>query len=171
VKGFKVLKGIESDILSDGSLDYPEKVLAGFDLVVASVHSGFQMSRERMTERVVKAVENPFTTVLGHPTGRLLLKRDPFAIDLHRVLEACGEHGVVVEINANPWRLDLDWREIRGAKEAGCRFSIGPDAHEVAGLDDVDYGLGIARKGWLEKADVVNSLTAAQLVKLARSRR
>src|SRR5690606_6609117 len=127
--GFHIFSGIESDILPDGSLDYPEEVLAGFDLVVASIHSRFNMTRDEATERLIRAIENPYTTMLGHPTGRLLLRREGYPIDHEKVIDACADHGVAIEINANPRRLDLDWRWVRRATERGVLISINPDAH------------------------------------------
>lgn len=169
-KGFRVLKGIESDILGDGSLDYPDEFLARFDFIVASVHSRFTMSREDMTERICTAVAHPATTILGHPTGRLLLARDPYEVDLEAVFEVAAKHKVAIEINANPHRLDLDWRVIRRAKQIGCIFTINPDAHHTRGIADVDYGIGIARKGWLEAEDVINTMTLAKFQEWLKSR-
>lgn len=153
-----LLKGIESDILADGSLDYPEEILATFDYVVASVHSQFGLAEAAQTARMVRAVGNPYTRILGHPTGRLLLARPPYAVNLHAVLEAAAAHDVAVEISAHPQRLDLDWRECRAAKELGCRLSINPDAHIADELACERYGVGVARKGWLTAADVINTL-------------
>lgn len=165
LKGFKVLKGIESDILRTGALDYKNDVLATFDLVIASVHSVLNMDVEEATKRVIAAVKNPFTTILGHPSGRLLLARDGFQLDYDAVFDACAAHNVAVEINANCRRLDLDWRFVRRAKEKGVKLCIGPDAHAVDQLDNIRYGVGIARKGWLGKNDVLNTMTAAQFMK------
>lgn len=153
-----LLKGIESDILPDGSLDYPEEVLAAFDYVIASVHSQFGLSEAAQTARMVKAMANPYTRILGHPTGRLLLSREPYAVNLRAVLEAAAAHDVAVEISAHPQRLDLDWRECRAAKDLGCRISINPDAHAAVELAYERYGVGIARKGWLTAADVINTM-------------
>jgi len=164
LKGINVLKGIESDIRANGRLDYDEDMLDGFDFIVASVHSGLNMTEKDATARLVKAIEDPHTTILGHPTGRLLLQREGYSLKWETVFDACAENRVAIEINANPRRLDLDWRRIRHAKDRGCMFSIGPDAHTVTGLDDVRWGIGIARKGWLEKGDLLNSLTAKQFV-------
>ncbi|MBI4391962.1 MAG: PHP domain-containing protein, partial [candidate division NC10 bacterium] len=156
-RGFRLLKGIEADILADGSLDYDDETLARFDYVVASVHSGFTMDAKSMTARIVKAVSHPRLTVLGHVSGRLLLQREPYAFDLEAVLQAAARHGVVVEINANPHRLDLDWRHHRRARELGVLLAINPDAHSTEGLRDVRYGVGAARKGWCTKADILNA--------------
>lgn len=154
----RLFKGIESDILPDGRLDYDEETLAGFDYLVASVHSSFNLSEAEQTKRIIQAVSHPKVRILGHPTGRLLLTREPYPVNLPAVLAACAAHQVAVEINASPHRLDLDWRELRAAREAGCQFSINPDAHSTAGLDVVRFGIGVARKGWLTAADVINTL-------------
>lgn len=172
LRGFRVFKGIESDILPDGSLDYPPEILDRFDFVIASVHSSFRLPESVMTARVLKALADPHTTLLGHPTGRLLLARDAYAIDMDAVLRAAGELGVVVETNANPYRLDLDWRLGARARELGVKTSINPDAHSTAGMDDVDYGLATARKGGFTRDDVVNTLDAPAFERfLARRRR
>jgi DNA polymerase (family 10) len=155
--------GIESDILSDGSLDYSDRDLAGFDFVIASVHSRFNMTEAEMTQRIVRAIENPYTTMLGHPTGRLLLARDPYPVDMNQVLEAAARCQVVIELNAHPSRLDLDWRLMRKAKELGIKIAINPDAHHLEGLDDMAYGVGIARKGWLTREDVFNTFGVDQI--------
>lgn len=154
---FRIYKSIESDILADGSLDYPDEILAGFDLVIASVHSGLNMDKEKATERLLTAIRNPHTTILGHPTGRLLLSRAGYPIDHRRVIDACAEHGVVLELNANPYRLDLDWRWIPYALEKGVKISINPDAHAMSGIDDIHYGVLAARKGGLTAADCWNA--------------
>ncbi|MCR4434861.1 MAG: DNA polymerase/3'-5' exonuclease PolX [Clostridiales bacterium] len=158
--GFLILKGIELDILPDGGVDYNDEILSWFDYTIASVHSSFQMEEDKMTERVIKAMKNRFVTILGHPTGRLLLSREPFKIDMGEIIKTAAEEGVILEINANPHRLDLDWRYCKAAKEAGCKFAICPDAHRVEGIDDLEYGVNIARKGWLTGKDVVNTLEA-----------
>ncbi len=165
LKGFRIFKGIESDIRTDGSLDYEEDVLKSFDFIIASVHSKLEMSQDEATKRVVKAIENPYTSILGHPTGRLLLSRDGYPLDYEKVFDACRANNVAIEINANPHRLDLDWRYIKRAKDKGLWFSIGPDAHEVAGIDNVEYGVGIARKGWIEPKNLINCLSAEKLLK------
>lgn len=158
-------QGIESDILIDGSLDYTTDFLQNFDFVVASVHSGFSISEEEMTKRVIKAVENIYTDVLGHPTGRLLLSRNPYQIDMKKVIDACAQNDVAIEINSNPFRLDLDWRLIFYAREKGCKFAINPDAHSVDGIKDVEYGITMARKGGLQKSEIINCLSTADFVK------
>lgn len=146
---FRIFKAIESDILADGSLDYPDEILAGFDMVVASVHSGLKMDEAKATARLLAAIANPYTTILGHPTGRLLLSRPGYPLDHKAIIAACAEHGVVLELNANPWRLDLDWTWIPEAMEAGVPISINPDAHALDGIDDIRYGVFAARKGGL----------------------
>ena len=156
-KGVRLFWGIELDILPDGSLDYPEKVLARFDFVIASVHSRFNLSETDMTRRIIRAVENPYTVMLGHPTGRLLLARDAYAVDMEAVLEAAARCDVLIELNANPHRLDLDWRLMKKAKELGLQIVINPDAHHLEGLNDVHTGVGIARKGWLSREDIFNT--------------
>ncbi len=155
---FRIFKGTECDILTDGSLDYPDDLLAGFDYVVASVHSNFGLSREQMTSRLVRAVSNQRVTMLGHPTGRLLLARDGYAVDLDAVIEAAAKAGTMIEINANPHRLDLDAVHCRRARDKGVPIVINPNAHSTGGLDDLDYGISVARRGWLAKPDVWNSL-------------
>jgi DNA polymerase (family 10) len=168
---FHVFKGIESDILADGSLDYDEQVLRTFDLIIASVHSRFRLNREEQTARIVKAVENPHTTILGHVTGRLLQKRPGYELDMETVLGACAEHGVAVEINANPWRLDLDWRWCQRALELGCMLSINPDAHATHEIDNVRWGVLMARKGAVPKDRVLNSLGTEDFAAYLRERK
>lgn len=153
---FRLFHGIESDILPDGRLDYPDDVLAELDYVVGSVHSSFGMSEDEMTARVVRAVRHPSLTVLGHPTGRLLLTREGYALDVEAVLEAAAEAGVVIEINANPHRLDLDWRYVRRAAAMGITIAINPDAHSVAALEHVAFGVNMARKAGLGPGQVLN---------------
>jgi DNA polymerase (family 10) len=171
MKPFRVFHGIESDILPDGSLDYPPDVLDLFDFVVVSVHQNFKMSESEMTRRIIRALENPYTTILGHPTGRLLLAREGYAVDLPAVIDAAARSGTAIEINANPHRLDLDWRYCRTAKEKGVRIAICPDSHTVKGMEDFRYGVGIARKGWLTKEDVMNCLDASGIEALFESSR
>jgi len=158
VTGITIFKGIEADILADGSMDYPDEVLARFDFVIASVHSRFNLSEEEQTARVVRALANPYVTMLGHPTGRLLLSREGYRLDMKRVIDAARAHAKIIEINANPHRLDLDWRQCRYAKVQGVKVSINPDAHATDGLQDVPFGVNVARKGGLEPADVINTL-------------
>jgi DNA polymerase (family X) len=160
---FRLFSGVESDILPDGSLDYPDDVLESFDYVVGSVHSSFGMSREEMTARVVRAVRHPALTILGHPTGRLLLTRAGYAIDLRAVIDAAAEAGVAIEINANPHRLDLDWREVRQAAERGVLIAINPDAHSTAGLEHVAYGVNMARKAGLGPERILNCWTTNEV--------
>lgn len=155
---FRIFKGIESDILPDGSLDYDDSVLEKFDFVIAAVHSHFSMPEREMTARVTKAMENRHTTMLAHPTGRLLLARDPYRIDMEKVIDHAAITGTAIELNSNPQRLDLDWRLCRPAKKKGVRVSINPDAHNAEGLGDIGLGINIARKGWLEKSDCLNCM-------------
>ncbi len=164
-KKIKIFKGIESDILSDGSLDYPENVLEKFDFVIASVHSSFKMNEEEMTKRLIKALKNPYTTMLGHMTGRLLLAREGYKLDLEKVFETAAKNNKMIEINANPHRFDIDWRYLKMAKEKGVKFSINPDAHSIEGLEDTFLGVGIARKGWLTKKEVVNTMSLKEIEK------
>jgi DNA polymerase (family X) len=168
---FRIFKGIEADILADGSLDYPGDVLARFDFVIASVHSRFQLDRKTQTERVLKAVANSYTIILGHMTGRQLLRRHGYDIDIERVLQACASHGVAVEINGNPIRLDLDWRWHRRAIELGCLFSINPDAHSVAEIDLVRWGVKVARKGAVPREFVLNALSLPEFETYLTTRR
>ncbi len=168
---FKIFKGIESDILADGSLDYPEETLKSFDFIVSSVHSILNMDIKRATNRLVTAIENPYTTILGHPTGRLLLRREGYPIDHKTVIDACAKHGVVIEINANPWRLDLDWRWVRYAMEQGVKLSINPDAHEIDGYGDMKYGVLVGRKGGLTKEMTLNALSLSEIETYFSSRR
>jgi DNA polymerase (family X) len=169
--GVRVLKGVEADILVDGRVDYDGEFLERFDYVIASIHSRFGMDQAAMTTRVLAALDNPHLTILGHPTGRLLLTREPYAIDINAVLEKAGEVGVAVELNADPHRLDLDWRFLPTAKERGVTVEIGPDAHSTNGLDYTPLGVGMARKGWLEKKDVLNCRSADEVLAFARARR
>ncbi|RMH49917.1 MAG: DNA polymerase/3'-5' exonuclease PolX [Bacteroidetes bacterium] len=154
---FRVFSGIEADILADGSLDYDDDTLARFDFVVASVHVGLDMTEDVATERVLRAIRHPATTILGHPTGRLLLSREGYPLDHARVIAACAEHGVAIELNANPYRLDLDWRWIREATRQGVLIAINPDAHSIDGLQDMRWGVAVARKGWLTPEQCLNA--------------
>ena len=168
---FRILKGIEFDILAGGALDYPSEVLDRFDFVVASVHSRFRLDRGEQTKRIIAAVANPYTTILGHPTGRQLLRRPGYDVDVEAILKACAEHGVAVEINGNPYRLELDWRWHRKALELGCMLSINPDAHSISELDLVTWGVAVARKGGVPKERVLNALPLERLTTLLRKRR
>jgi DNA polymerase (family 10) len=156
--GIRVLKGVEADILQDGRIDFDDAVLARLDFVIASVHSRFNMNAAEMTARMLAAMENPYLTIIGHPTGRLLLSRDPYGLDVDAVVEKAAATGVALEINADPHRLDLDWRLARRARERGAAISIGADAHNAAGIANVDYGVNMARKAWLGAADILNTL-------------
>lgn len=155
---FRIFKGIESDILSDGSLDYSDAFLSGFDLVVASIHSNLKMTEEKAMQRLIRAIENPYTRILGHPTGRLLLVRQGYPIDHKYIIDACAANDVVIELNANPYRLDLDWRWIPYAMEKGVKIAINPDAHEKEGYDDMYFGALVAAKGGLTKEMTLNTL-------------
>src|SRR5881396_1492805 len=170
VSGVRVLKGVEADILADGTLDYGPDVLDRFDFVIGSIHSRFGMSEAEMTRRVLTAMDDPHLAILGHPTGRLLLQREPYAIDLEQVLAKAAARGIAVEVNADPHRLDLDWRMVRRARELGVTCSIGADAHSTSGMANVAVGLGIARKGWLEPDQVLNTRDAEALLAFARAR-
>jgi DNA polymerase (family 10) len=169
--GIRVFKGTECDILPDGSLDFEDDLLATFDYVVASVHSRFGQSEEEMTERIVRAVSNPCVTMLGHATGRLLLSREGYHVDLEAVLRAAAKHGTMVEINAQPSRLDIDWVHCKRARALGVQLVINPDAHSTGELGLLRYGVDVARRGWLEKKDVFNTKTLAQVTKALQARR
>lgn len=160
---FKVFKGIECDILGDGSLDYNNEILASFDFVVASIHSNLKMNEEKAMSRLLKAIENPYTTMLGHPTGRLLLMREGYPINHQKMIDACAANGVVIEINANPYRLDLDWRWIDYALQKGVMLSINPDAHELQGYHDMYFGVQVARKGGLFKEMCFNAKSLTEI--------
>lgn len=158
-----ILKGTECDILKDGSLDYADDVLANLDFVVASIHSNFNLSAGEQTQRMLRALANPYVNIIGHPTGRILLGRAGYTLDMEAVIAAAAEQGVCIEINAHPSRLDMDWRLVRRARDKGMKIPIDPDAHTLEGLDDMRYGIGIARKGWLSASDVLNTMEAAAL--------
>lgn len=160
---FKVFKGIESDILSNGELDYSDDVLKTFDFIVASVHSNLRMDEDKATTRLIKAIENPYTTILGHPTGRLLLSRPGYPIDHKKVIDACAANNVVIELNANPYRLDIDWRWIQYAMEKNVMISINPDAHRKEGYHDMHFGVGTARKGGLTREKTFNALSLSEI--------
>jgi DNA polymerase (family 10) len=169
--GFRLFAGVECDILRDGTLDFPDDLLAELDFVIASIHSVFNLSEADMTRRIIKAMENPFVTMLGHPTGRLLLKREPYHVDLAAVIDAAARTGTWIELNAAPKRLDLDWRWWPRAKEKGVKCVINPDAHRAERLQDLWFGIGIARKGWLTKDDVMNCLSLGKIEQALRAKR
>lgn len=171
IENFHIFKGIESDILSDGSLDYPDEILKGFDFVVASVHSNLKMDEEKATARLLKAIENPYTTILGHPTGRLLLSRKGYEINYAKVIDACAANNVVIEINANPRRLDLDWHWYNYALSKGVTLSINPDAHRNEGFLDMKYGVLVARKGGVSKNDCLNALNRTEIEQRFKSKK
>jgi DNA polymerase (family 10) len=166
---FRIFKSIESDILTDGSLDYPDDILAGFDLVIASVHSVLQMDAERATSRLIRAIEHPATRILGHPTGRLLLARPGYPVFEKKMMDACAANGVAIELNANPQRLDIDWTWIPYAMEKGIQVSINPDAHSKESIHYVRYGVSAARKGLLHRSACLNVLTTAEFEKWLRT--
>src|SRR3954451_773566 len=170
-KDFRILKGIESDILADGSLDYDDDVLEGFDFVVASVHSRFKLDRKAQTLRLLRAISHPHTTIIGHMTGRQLQRRPGYEIDIEKVLRACAKHDVVVEINAHPWRLDLDWRWHQAALEFGCMLSINPDAHSIPELDHMHWGVQMARKGGVPADRVLNAMALPEITRYLRQKR
>ncbi len=168
---FKIFKSIESDILSDGSLDYEEDVLKTFDLVIASIHSNLKMEEEKANIRLIKAIENPYTRILGHPTGRLLLARKGYPIDHKKIIDACAANDVVIELNANPVRLDLDWEWISYAIERGVMISINPDAHSTKGIKDIKWGVAAARKGGLTKESCLNTKSLVEFERWIQSKR
>ena len=168
---FRIFAGTECDILKDGSLDFSNDILSTLDYVVASVHSSFTMPEAEMTERIIRAMQNPHVTMLGHLTGRLLLSREPYQVNIPAILDAAAETGTIIELNANSRRLDLDWRWWPLAREKGVKCSINPDAHTTAGLQDLLFGVGIARKGWLTKDDVINTLPLSSIEKILHAKR
>jgi DNA polymerase (family X) len=169
--GIRVLKGVEADILADGRVDFEERVLERLDFVIASIHSRFNMTAAEMTARLLAAMDNPYLTIIGHPTGRLLLSRDPYGLDLDLVIEKAAAKCVALEVNADPHRLDLDWRDLKRVRDGGVMVSIGADAHSLAGIGHVDYGIGIARKGWLGPSDILNTRSAEEFTAWAGRRR
>ena len=168
---FRLLQGTEAEILADGELGLTDEVLATLDVVVASIHSAQRQDRDTITARCLKAVYNPHVDILGHPTGRLLGSRPPTELDVERVLQACLEMGTVVEINANPERLDLNDVYARRAVELGCKLAINCDAHALDGMEIVEYGIGTARRGWVTAADVVNTRPVDEMLALLKDRR
>lgn len=170
-RDFQILKGIESDILADGSLDYPSEVLKRFDFVVASIHGRFKLDRKAQTQRLLRAISNPHTTMIGHMTGRQLQRRPGYEIDVEKVLQACAKHDVAVEINAHPWRLDLDWRWHQAALDFGCMMSINPDAHSIPELDHMHWGVEMARKGGVPTDRVLNAMTLPEITRHLSQRR
>jgi len=163
LKGIHLFKGIECDILEDGRLDFDDELLDTFDYVVASVHSYFNQTREEMTARIIRAIRHPAVTMLGHATGRLLLRRDGYQVDLEAVLQAAAENGTMIEINAHPQRLDLDWVHCKRAKALGVKLVINPDAHSTADLALYRYGVDVARRGWLTREDVYNTQSLEEI--------
>jgi len=168
---FRIFKGIESDILGDGSLDYEEDILQTFDFIVASIHSSLNMDEKKATARLIRAIEHPYTTMLGHPTGRLLLRREGYPINHRMVIDACAANQVIIEINSNPWRLDLDWRWVQYALEKGVMLSINPDAHHTSGYDDMRYGVLVGRKGGLTPEMTFNAKSAAEVDEYFKARK
>lgn len=168
---FRIFKGIESDILADGSLDYEEDLLQEFDFIIASIHSNLRMDEQKATQRLLKAIENPYTSILGHPTGRLLLSRPGYPIDHQRIIDACAANQVAIELNANPYRLDLDWTWIPYAVEKGVLISINPDAHSQQGIHDIHFGTLAARKGGLTAEQCLNSRPANEFYQLTQKGR
>ena len=167
---FRIFSGSECDIKKDGSLDFSDEILGQLDYVVASVHASFTLSETEMTDRIIKAMQNPHVTMLGHLTGRLLLTREPYKVNIPAIIEAAAATGTIIELNANSRRLDMDWRWWPLAKEKGVKCAINPDAHSTAGLQDLIFGIQIARKGWLTKADVVNTLPLGKIEKVLAAR-
>jgi len=161
---FVIFKSIESDILNDGSLDYPDEVLASFDLVIASIHSNLKMTEEKAMMRLLNAINNPYTSILGHLTGRLLLSRKGYPVDHQKIIEACAQNNVVLELNAHPRRLDMDWRYIQDATDKDVLISIDPDAHEIDGFDDCKYGVLVAQKAGLKAAQNLSSFDLAEMI-------
>lgn len=171
ISGVRVLKGIEADILQDGRVDYEERVLARLDFVIGSIHSRFALGEREMTARMLAAMDNPYLTIIGHPTGRLLLTRDPYPLDMDAVIERAAARGVALEINADPHRLDLDWRCLGQARSAGAAISIGADAHSLAGIGNMEFGVAMARKGGLRREDILNAMSTDEFVAFAARRR
>ncbi|MBK8090524.1 MAG: DNA polymerase/3'-5' exonuclease PolX [Verrucomicrobiaceae bacterium] len=170
-EGFRIFTGSEVDILKDGTLDFPDEILAQLDYTVASVHNVFNLPEAEMTKRIIKAIENPYITMIGHLTGRLLLQRPSYAVDVPAILDAAAATGTIIELNASGWRLDMDWRWWKLARDKGVKCSINPDAHSTHGLKDVVFGIRAARKGWLRREDVINTLPLAEVEKALKLKR
>ena len=168
---FRVFSGVECDLLKDGTLDFPNEVLASLDYVVVSIHAAFTLPQAEMTQRIIRAMENPYVTMMGHLTGRLLLERESYALDIPAVIDAAAATGTIIELNANAWRLDMDWRWWHLAQEKGVKCAINPDAHRTDGLQDLWFGVAQARKGWLTRNDVVNCLTLDKIEPVLRAKR
>jgi DNA polymerase (family 10) len=170
IKNFRIIHGIESDILKDGSLDYPDEILKEFEVIIASVHSGLQMNEAQATERIIKAIENPYTHILGHLTGRLLLERRGYPVHHKKIIDACAANGVAIELNTNPYRLDIDYEWIPCCMEKGVKLCLSPDAHSVEGLRDIYYGITVARKGFMVKDVCLNLLSAEEFLNCIRKK-
>jgi len=168
---FLILKGSECDILRDGSLDFNDEILAQLDFVVASIHSNFNLPPEEQTKRMLNAIANPYVDIIGHPTGRILLGRAGYTLDMEAIIEAAAAHGTCIEINSDPSRLDLDWRLVRKARDKGIKIPLGPDAHTLAGIDNMRYGIGAARKGWLRASDIPNTWKVQDVLHFFQTRR
>jgi len=169
LKNFRILKGTEVDILSDGSLDFPDSLLAEFDFVIASVHSKFKMTEKDMTQRIIKALKNKYVTMIGHPTGRLLFEREGYPVNLFELVNVASDTGKAMELNSHPARLDIDWTICKYAKSKGVPVSINPDAHKTSGIEVLRFGVGIARKGWLTAKDVLNTRPLKEIEKFLKS--
>jgi DNA polymerase (family 10) len=171
VKPFKIFKSIECDIRVNGDLDYEEELLEQFDLVIISIHQLLKMDEEKATRRLIKAIENPYTTILGHMTGRLLLIRPGYPVNYKKVIDACAANNVVIEINANPYRLDMDWRQIPYALKKGVMISINPDAHSIKEIDNIQWGVSAARKGGLTRDKTWNAMPLKKIEQWIRNKR
>ena len=171
LKGFKLLAGVEVDIRGDGTMDFPDEILQQMDIVVASIHSGFRQQRAQITHRLVSAMKNPYVSVIAHPTGRLIGERDPYDVDMDEVLRAAKETGTAMEINAYPLRLDLTDVHVKAAKEMGVPIVISTDTHVTSQFNYMVYGVSIARRGWLEKSDIVNTMGYGALMKALKKKK
>jgi DNA polymerase (family 10) len=171
VEGITILKGAEVDILTDGTLDYPDDLLQGMDIVIASIHSQFRLDEKAMTRRIIRAIEHPLVNIIAHPTGRLLLRRDPYEVNMDELFQAARDTGTILELNANPYRLDLKDTYLQQAKEEyGLKFTINTDAHAIGGLSQIQFGIATARRGWLEKEDVINTYSLSELKQVLRKK-